>query len=170
MVAAPLNTATRFAGLGNFTWYWVPTIADPATPLRTELDAGTDITGEVMGADGWTVDRDTITANSIDDGFPVELPGRWNPGTPKLSVFIDEAATTSQTDIRGLLKDGLDGTTPSKGFAVRFDHGDVTGSLMTVYPVAVKSVVPSQDDEAAATVDVNFRFTGRPRKDLSVPA
>lgn len=162
MVATAIDPAVRFANLGNNTYYWIDTIADKSAPTRTELDAGTDLTGDVFDAAGWSTSSDNIEAPDIKGDFTVQLPGRPTAEDSSLSMYISSDST--KDDVRTVLSEG------DKGFVVRFPSGDTEGAKMDIFPVTVKSLPKDPSPDNPASVTVNFSISGKPEMDVDVPA
>lgn len=163
MVATKITPTVRFPGLANCTWYYVPTIASISAPSRAELDAGKDLTDEVMDWDGWSIDTDLIDAPDVGTGFVAKLNGRRNPAESSLVIYMSSDTTDTQ-DVRLLFEEG------DTGYIVRFDSGDVEDAYMDVWPVAVRSLQKAGKADDPSTVTVNFRITSEPAQNVVVPA
>lgn len=162
MVATPLAQSILYTGLDNTVVYWVPTIAAKATPLRTELDAGTDLTHEIPGAgiSGFSTTGKTVTADNLKDGFDATVNNGFSTSTSSIQVYESENSTA---DVRTLLHRN------DSGFIVIFDNQDVATHFMDVYPVQVLSVEKNRDASKVSMVTVAFTITSAPAENVAVP-
>lgn len=162
MVATPLNPAQRFTGLDNVVAYWVETIADKTAPLRSELNAGIDLTGEVPkdGISGFTTTGQTVTADDLRSGFDAQLDNGFTAEDSSIQVYMSETGT----DIRTLIERG------DEGFVVLFDNEDVSGELMDVWPVKVLSCGKSRSGANPMMVTISFSITSAPALNVTVPS
>ena len=159
----PLLTAsTRFTDQATTKIYWIPSIAATTlAPTRAELNAGTDVSGEVNGLKGWTVQAAQIVTEDLANPFEAKIPGSTT--APDSSITFYTSKTGS--DIRTLLPRG------TAGFIGFLDGGDVTGNKMECYPVVVTAngVERSVNGSAASKVEVMFAITKTPGQNISVP-
>lgn len=157
-----LPSSTRYANYDTSVVLFVPTIADPSAPTRIELDAGTDLTGEISDASGWTVEGADIDTPDLKSEFVSKVPGRTSSPDSSLTFYASE----NGTDVRDVL------TYKQAGYIVVMNGGDVAGQPMDVFPVRVKSgLVPtlSVGDETAK-IAVGFSITREPSLSVPVPA
>lgn len=163
MVAAALDATTRYYPVGTRQWYWVDTLADYKTPTRTELDAGTDLTGEVAETDGFTTSSDSIDTPDYGKRFVGKIPGRINADDSSITFYADR----DSADVRAVLhRDDV-------GFIAIFPEGDdeaESDHTMDIFPVTVASVSKPTSDSDAARIVVSFTITGEPAQDVAVPA
>lgn len=160
MTATPITQATRYFAPGISKCLFVPTIANLAAPTRSELDAGTDLSGEIQALAGWTV-----SANMAD--------------TPDLnSTFIGKLPTTTAADDSSLTfyqsQDGQDVRTllprTTRGNIVWMDEGDDPSSTCDVFPVLVSSNAKQRSMSDLALIQVMFAITRQPQENVTIPA
>ena len=161
MAATPLNASTRFINLSHTVVYWCASIADKTAPTRAELNAGTDLTGEIPddGVSGFAVAAGTVDAPDLKTGFVAQLAGRTTAPASQLTFY----RSTNSTDIRSLLTRNL------TGFIVVFPEGDIAGQLMDVFPVRVNSLPKSYKGSDPAKLDVEFVITSLPSENVVIP-
>lgn len=135
MAPTPLSTTTRYIAPEVTKVYWVPTIADITAPTRLEIDAGTDLTGEIAAATGWEFGADRVAVPDLGTKATGRISGRTNPGDAQ-HVFY---ASQDTADIRDLLARG------DSGYVYIADGGDVTGQKARVFFVDVSAVTPTLD-------------------------
>lgn len=162
MAATPIASTSRYINPDVTKIYFVASISDKTAPLRSELNAGTDLTREVNAIDGFTVTGDDVETPDMDSTFTSKIPGRTSADDSSITFYAD----VTGADARALLPRG------TSGYVVILDGGDVTASLMDVYPIRVKSVGKprSVDGTDAATVEIQFSITSEPAEDVAVPA
>lgn len=158
MVATPLATLNPYIPLDIRKFYFVATIANTAAPSRGELDAGTDLSPQVVEAAGWSISGTTIESQSFV-GTSLKLQG------PKA---IDDSALTMRlskttTDARTILTQDL------ACYIVVFPEGDVAGRKMDVFTVIVNALPKSPGIADPATVTVQFAVTATPNMRVTVP-
>jgi hypothetical protein len=162
MAATPLNASTRFINLQHTVVYWVPTIASVPAPTRSELNAGTNLTGEIPddGISGFSLARDSVDAPDMATGFVAQLPGRITAAASMLTFY----RSNNSTDIRALLSVDL------TGYIVMFPEGDTAGRKMDVFPVRVKAKPKDFGGNNPAKITYEFAITSTPSEDVTVPA
>jgi len=148
MVATPISTVNPYLPLDNRKFYWVATIANIAAPSRVELDAGTDLSPQVVEATGWTVNGSTVASQSFV-GAAVKLVG---PQELVDSTLVMRNSRTS-TDARTILLVQRPALT---GYIVVFPEGDVTAYKMNVFQVAVNAAPLSPGAVDPATTEFQF--------------
>jgi hypothetical protein len=158
MVATPLATLNPYIPLDIRKFYWVPTIANTASPSRGELDAGTDLSPQVTDANGWSISGTTVASQSFV-GTAINLQG------PK---SIDDSSLTTRlskttTDARTILTQDL------AGYIVVFPEGDVTGRKMDVFTVIVNAIPKSPGIADPATATFQFAITALPNMRVTIP-
>lgn len=148
MAPSPLSETTRYIAPEVTKTYWLPTIADTASPTRVEIDAGTDLTAEVAAADGWQVGADRVAVPDLGTKFTGRISGRVNPGDAQMTFY----ASQDTADIRDLLARG------DSGYIYIADGGDVAGQKARVFSVDVSAVTPTLDvaGTEASRVMVDF--------------
>lgn len=158
-----LSSATRYTDLATSKIYWIPSIAATnLTPTRAELNAGTDVTGEVNDLSGFTVEGENIDTQSMGEEFRSVIPGATSAPDSSITYY----ASKTGTDIRALNPRGTSG---NLGF---MDGGDVAGQKMEVYPVTVTSVgvIRSVVGGDATKVMINYSVTKKPGQGITIPA
>jgi hypothetical protein len=159
---AALTTSDRFFAVGTTKVKYIATIAaTPKVPTRTEIDGGTELSAEIADIQGWTKEAGSIATPDLGTRFTGNLPGRITVSQASLTFYAD----LEGTDVRGTLTQDL------TGYIVFMDGGDVTASLMDIYPIRVASVgkVRSTGDQAAQ-ITVMFTITSEPLVDQAIPA
>lgn len=162
MVATAITPVNRYWPVGTTKWLWVPTIANYLVAVtRSEINGGTDLSGEVESLDGWTVSSNQIDTPDVNSRFRSKIPGAIEAEDSSLTIYADP----SGSDVRTLLP--RDAT----GYVIRMDGGDVAGRKMSVFPVKVASQNKLMGtDEEAARIEVAFTITRIPSEDLTIPA
>lgn len=161
MAAPAITASTRFTSRGSTKVYWVGTIANQASPTRTELNNGTDLSPQLMDAKGWAVKSNQIDTPDLANRYTSTIPG---------IITAEDSTITMYTS-----KNGIDSRTlmarDTVGFIVWLDGGDVAGYKMDVYPVTVSSVSKTRqaDGGSADTLVFSYAITGQPSENISVP-
>lgn len=161
MPATPITETTRYFSRGVTKCYFLTTVADTVVgPTRAELDAGTDLSPEIMEIEGWTVESQSIETPDLATEFTGSIPGSTSADDSSITFYASEDGV----DVRTLLPRG----TP--GFVVWLDGGDVAANLMDLYPVRVASQGKTRTvDDDAATIVINFSITREPTENIAVP-
>jgi hypothetical protein len=159
MPPAPLTPTLRYFPPGVRKTYWMPTTANYLAPSRGELNAGTDLTAEIMAQSGWSVSSDTIDTPDMASRFTSQIPGRTNASGSDITFYLSQ----NSTDVRTLLP------RDQAGFIVQLWEGDVTGQKMDVFPVKVttQAVDTTVDDPGQLTI--SFSVTKIPATNLIIP-
>lgn len=139
---------------------WQSTLTDYTAPTRTEIDNGTNLTGEVVSGSGWGVDANIIQQPTWGATFSRQVPGRVTAQNSSITFTADKPGD----DIRGVVSRG------DTGYIIRCPGGDVTGYLATVYPVTVVSVSQPFAADSASQIVVSFAITQIPAEDIVLPA
>jgi hypothetical protein len=162
MATPALSASTRFFGPATTKCYYVPTIAlANHTPTRAELNAGTDLSGEVGDFSGWTVMSDQIETPDYATLFTSKIGGRTNSPDSQITFY----ASSNGTDIRALLPRG------TSGYIAWMDGGDTAGNKIAVYPIKVISCSQLRaTDKDADRVKVEFSITSQPGEHLTCPS
>ena len=159
MPAEPLNVANKFSALDGLELVWIPVVAKLTEPTRTEIDAGTNLTSEVAGWDGFEIDPQQIETPSLSR-FTGTIPGRIQITPGVLRIYADRGGD----DVRDLLADG------TTGFLAWFDNGDVADELVDLWPVQVNRLSKVRSMEDATLLSVQFSHQQLPAENLTVPA
>ena len=160
MPASPITTSIRYARFGVTKVYFCPTIANIASPTRAELNAGTDLSGEVESINGFQVTSNFIDTPDLATSFVGKIIGRTSSDDSSVTMY----ASSNSVDVRSLLPRG------TTGFIVWLDEGDVAGRKGDVYPITVGSIPKDRDMEAAARIIVNVAITRTPAENFTIPA
>lgn len=163
MPATPIAVADRYWPVGTTKWVFATSVANYVSPgpTRGEIDAGTDISGEVAEVSGFTVTSNQIDTPDVNNRFRSKIPGPIEAEDSTLILYADP----SGVDARALFP--RDAT----GYMIRMDGGDVSGRKMSVFPVKVASQNKLMGtDEEAARIEVSFTITRVPAEDLTIPA
>lgn len=160
MPATPLAASTRYYPPGTRQVYWVPSIASIAAPTRSELDAGTDLTGEVAAMAGFDPTSATVDTPDLATRFTPQIPGAITVSASTITLYASE----DSQDIRQILP------RDTSGFVVVFWEGDVAGRDMDVFPVRVTAAPKDPTMTNAGQVTINFAITAEPAENIVVPA
>lgn len=172
MPTPSIIASTRYFDVATTKIYYLPAIAATTlVPTRAEMNAGTNLTPEVIDLVGWVVDVEYFDTQNLNTTFRTKAPGNKFCADSSLLLY------TSRTglDVRTVLIPGAIG-------AIMFlDGGDVGGNRAEVYPVTVGAiaVLRSTGNDTtgsggntlvASMVRVGFAITGAPNQAVTVPA
>ena len=160
MAATPIAAATRFFAPEVSKIVFCATVANKSSPLRTEINAGKELSGECSAVNGFTVSSNLIDAPDYGSRFTSRNAGRTEVADSSL-VFYQSQDTA---DVRTLLPRN------TTGFILMMWGGDVPTQKMDVFPVTVTSVGKSIPDNADADITVSFAITSVPVEDVAIPA
>jgi hypothetical protein len=160
MPPTPLNPTSRYIAPEVTKTYWVPTIANLASPTRPELNAGTDLSAEIAGMTGWEISADRVAVPDLGTRFTGRISGRVNPGDAQIVFY----ASQDTADVRDLLSRG------DKGNIFIADGGDVAGQKARVFAVEISAVTPTTDvaGSESTRVMVDFSITAAD-EEVTVP-
>jgi len=159
----PLPVSLRYTDQGNTRIYFLQTIQDPGlVPTRSELNNGTDLSGEVNEITGWVIENTKLESLTLDSVFLKRIPGLNNIPQASLTFYTSR----NGVDVRGTLPRG------TKGYVVFCDGGDTGGNSADVYPVLVTSngVIRTAAGKDASKVLVQFAVTTQPAQSVPLPA
>lgn len=161
MATPAITASTRYYDVGRTKVYWLPTCANPNAPLRSEMNAGTDLTPEIADLNGWSVTSNQIQTPDFANRFTAQIAGRIDAAASSLTFY----SSLTSADVRALLpRDAV-------GFVVWLDGGDIPTHKMDVYPVTVTSVSKMRDTgNNAARIQVSFSITAAPSENVTIPA
>lgn len=159
MTAAPLTPTIRYFPPGTRRVYWVPTIANYLAPTRSELNAGTDLTGEIETMNGWSVTSNTVDVPDMGSRFTSQIPGRLTSATNDITCYNSQ----NSDDARTLLIRDVN------GFVVLLWEGDVSGQKMDVFPVRVMSAAVDSTVEDPGKTTFSFAATRLPASGVVIP-
>lgn len=162
MAATPIDPTDKFIHPGVTQIYFVPVIEDVESPTRAELDAGTDVTREVIGSSGWQISSNRVTYNPLDSRFTPSISGRDSVEDSSLTLPQDLAGD----DVRDVMPRG------TRGYIVIMHGGDVPDSPMDVWPVEVASLgkAVSVEGTDVASIVVNYAIVSPPAENIAIPA
>lgn len=160
MAATPITTSDRYYVQGVSKVIWVPSISSIAAPTRSEINAGTDLSGEIAAVGGWEVTGNTEDTPALGSVFIGKVPSTTTADDSTLTMYAD----STSTDVRGLLSRG------SSGYVIWMDEGDVEDYLMDVFPVRVTSATPQRDVSSVAQIMVSFAIMREPSQNVAIPA
>lgn len=163
MPTPKLTPATRYWARGVTKVYIVPTIADLTAPTRAELDAGTDITGDLADFEGWTTSSGEIDGPDMGDRWTSKYPGAIEAEESSLTLY----ASQEGEDARVLLAQDTETN------VCWMDGGDTPGNKMGIYPVRVRSTSPLRSAPGTDELDrlqVGCSIVKRPAENVAVPA
>jgi hypothetical protein len=125
------------------------------------LNAGTDLTGQVFDAKGWTVTSNLVDAPDFSSRFTPKVAGKIDAADSSFMMYM----SSTSSDVRTLLTRDL------TGYVVIFLEGIVAGRKMDVYTVVVSAASKQQDDVSTpAHIEIQFGITAVPVLDVAVPA
>jgi hypothetical protein len=160
MAATPITTSDRYYVQGTSKVIWVASISNPASPTRSEINAGTDLSDEIAATSGWEVTGNTEDTPALGSVFIGKVPSTTTADDSSLTFYAD----STSTDVRSLLSRG------SSGYIIWMDEGDVESYLMDVFPVRVTSATPQRDISSVAQIMVNFAIMREPSQNVAIPA
>jgi hypothetical protein len=160
---ALLSTGTAYVAQGPRRIYIVPSIANPASPTRAELTAGTDVSQNVTAMSGWAPNQNFANRSVIGSATVGQIAGTANFPAQSLSF---EAGANS-VDVRALL---VWTQPPTATFVVILPEGDIpttSATKMNVFKVLIGVVAPqnvfgdteSQIDVAFGVLSANMGVT-----------
>lgn len=159
---APIITAsTRYTSRGFTKIYWVVTVSNYLSPTRSELNAGTDLSPQIMDASGWSVSSDQIDAPDMANRFTSKIPGAISADDSSLTMY----ASKNGVDARSLMP------RDTPGYIVILFGGDTSGNKMDVWPVTVASVAKqiSVQGSDPDTLVISYTPTAPPAENVTIP-
>ncbi|MGH3096945.1 MAG: hypothetical protein ACRDMV_13220 [Streptosporangiales bacterium] len=166
MSATPLTPTAghRYLPSGVRQYYWVDTIADISAPIRSELDAGTDLTAELADMGGFTVSSKPVDAPDLASRFTSKVPGMIEADDSSLNIYLSKEGGS---DVRTLLP------RDTEGYIVVFPEGDDSSSgskTLDVFPVTVSEQSLQPDFDKPGVVVIGFTVTAEPKQNIVIPA
>lgn len=161
MTAPNISASTRYINKGVTRFIWVDTVADISAPTRSEINAGTDLSNEIMEIDGWLVESESVETPDLGRLFTGSITGSTSAEDSSVTMYNDIGGT----DVRDVLTRG------DNGYMIIMDGGDVAGRTMDVFPCRVGSLGKNRsvDDDPASSV-INFNITSEPSENVVIPA
>lgn len=162
MPSTPIAAITKYTARGSSAACWLPACANIASPTRAEINAGTDLSGQVADASGWSVSSSQIETPDLATRYTSTIPG---------VISADDSSLTMYADLEGV-DAGVLMARDTVGFIAWFDGGDVPGNKCRIFPVTVSSVShqTSVDGSAADTLMFSYAITSEPAENVTVPA
>jgi hypothetical protein len=157
--------STRYTSRGSTVIYWIASggIASYTTAVtRAELNAGINLSTQLMDASGWTVSTDQINAPDMSTRFTAKIAGAITADDSSFTMY----ASKNGVDARQLMPQD------AQGFIVILFGGDIAGNKMDVWPVVVGSVAKqiSVQGSDPDTLVISYTPTGVPAVNLTIPA
>jgi hypothetical protein len=160
MPPTALTSSVRYFRPETTVVYWVVTITTYTAPTRAQLNAGTNLSGEIAELTGWSVTSDFIDTPDLANRFVSRIPGRINAEDSGINFYASETGA----DARNILP------RDTSGYIVIMDAGDIaTTGRMDVFPVTVASVSKVRAMEDPAVLTVSFAITDVPAEDVTIP-
>ena len=160
MVATPITATTRYYPPGTRRVYYCAAIASKSAPTRSELDAGSDLTGEIASMTGFSTTSATVDVPDLGSRFTSQIPGAITAASSALEFYMSE----DSQDVRELLP--RDAT----GFIVIFWEGDTSGKKMDVFPVRVTTGAKDVTTTDPGKISIEFAITSEPAENVNVPS
>lgn len=162
MSATPIAATTPYINPGTTKIVFASSVSNKSSPTRLEINAGTDLTREIRGSEGWGVSTNQVDNPDLDTRYTAQIPGR---------ISADESSLSFRADLTGSDAGALM-PRDTNGFIMIFDGGDVAGRKMRVFPVRVGSVSRpiSVDGDDPAEVVISYSITSEPAESVTVPA
>ena len=162
MAATNIAAATRFTSRGFTVIYWLPACANILSPTRGELNAGTNLSPQVMDGSGFTVSSDQIDAPDMATRFTSKIAGAITADDSSLTMY----ASKTGVDARQLMPQD------QAGFIAILYGGDVPGQKMDVWPVTVSSVAKQISFQGSDPDTLVFSYSPSavPASTVTIPA
>ena len=160
MPATAITASTRYVRFGITRVVFAPAVANILVPTRGEINAGTDLSGEVSEISGFQVNSEFVDTPDLLSAFTGKLAGRTTADDSSITMY----ASSNSIDVRALLPRG------TTGFIMWFDEGDVAGRKYDIYPITVGSIAKNRDLEEPSRIIVNVAVTRTPTENATVPA
>lgn len=147
MPATAMAAASRYFQPGVTKVVVLPAIASlTAGATRAEINAGTDVSGDVASINGFQITSNQIDTPDLGGRFTKRVPGRLVADDASITFYADVAGA----DIRTVL------SRDQNTFVGIFDGGDVAGRKADYFQVTVAAVGKVRDLEDAPRVTVAF--------------
>lgn len=161
MAATPIAAATRYINPETTKVLWLPALANKNAPTRAEINAGTDLSGDVADNSGWMVTSNQSDAPDMGSRFTGKVAGRISADDSSLSMY----ASKNSVDARSLMP------RDTAGFVLWLDGGDVPGQKGDAFPVTVSSVSkPRSVGDEPARITFQYAVTSQPAENFTIPA
>lgn len=90
-------------------WWFVPTIADQATPSPTEVNAGEEITDAVVSISGFKYTGTKVETPDLGSRFNSSIPGRYSAEDCNIQFYRGDASGDIEQVVEDLLPDDTAG-------------------------------------------------------------
>lgn len=160
MSATNIAAAERFFAPSVSRIIFTASVSDITNVTRSEINAGTDLSNEIVELDGWAVNAALLDAPDLGHRFNSKVTGRTEADNSSITMY--QSKTTD--DARSLMPRG------TTGFILIMWGGDVAGRKMDVYEVEVASVGKTIPDNKASDMKFSFAITSEPAEDVEIPA
>jgi hypothetical protein len=154
-----LAATSRYTPPGRRKIDWLTSVASTSAPTRAEINAGTDLSGQIAEVNGFELTGDSADAPDLGGGFVAQVPARVTASDCEIVLY----ASSTSSDARTLLTRG------TTGFIIILPEGDVVGQKMECWPATVKSMFLDQGIEDPAKIHVQFSITSLPVQNITIP-
>ncbi len=150
----------RFFRRGVSAVKWAPVVAG-ASPTRAEINAGTNLTSDLAGINGFKISNSPISTPDLSTTFTTQMDGPDETDASSITFYDQDNATT----IRTALAKG------SAGYLLLFPYGDSVGKRVEVWGAKSTGVNDEWSlDANAARFEVGFAITRLPAQNGTTPA
>jgi len=158
--ATPISASTRYIPEGTTRYNWLPACANTASPTRSEINAGTDLTPEIAATGNWGIVSASIDAPDLATTFTAQIGGKVTIDGPTIDMYAD----STSADVRTLLPRG------TNGFILKLPEGDVAGRKADMFAVRVLAQAKPTNFTNPSVVQLQFAVTKAPNENITVPA
>lgn len=147
MPATAIAAATRYFQPGTTKVIVIPAISSlTAGATRAEINAGTDVSGDVAAINGFQITSNQIDTPDLGGRFTKRVPGRLQADDSSVTFYADVAGS----DVRSVL------ARDQNTYIGIMDGGDVAGRKADYFQVTVASVGKVREMEDAPRLTVTF--------------
>lgn len=152
----------RFFRRGVSKVHFLPAVADPTSPTRVEITAGTDLSVDLADISGYQFENSPISTPNLASAFTPQIDGEDTVPNSSLTFYDRDAADET---IRDALAKG------TKGYIALFPYGDIATERMEIWEISSAGV----NDEwsmgnDAARFQVGTSILSPPEQDVAIPA
>lgn len=164
-----LTPTTRYFPVSVRRFYFLTTIAAPASPTRAEMTAGTDLTAEIVdgGVSGFALSGAVVDIPDLGSRFTSNIPARQTAASSSIKFYAD----SSSADVRTLFL-AQPNSTSTTGFILILEEGEYVSSkvkTMDVWPISVTSDAIDQATANAGQLEVMFAIPSKPFLNVTIP-
>jgi hypothetical protein len=138
----------------------MPATANYRLPTRAEMNAGIDLSAEVLSMTGWALTAAAVETPDMGSRFVSMVPGALTSSTNDIVFYLSQ----NHNDVRTLL------TLSLTGFVIPLWEGDVPGQAMDVFPVTVMSLATDPSVTDPAQITVSFAASRIPAIGITIPS